>query len=64
MTSVQKERLIFTLENLYDHMGTTLDILVAHKEEVPEVDQWINDLESDMGIITEWTDFLREYNSN
>nr|DAK14964.1 MAG TPA: hypothetical protein [Caudoviricetes sp.] len=31
MTSVQKERLIFTLENLYDHMGTTLDILVAHK---------------------------------
>ena len=45
-------------------MGTTLDILVAHKEEVPEVDQWINDLESDMGIITEWTDFLREYDSN
>lgn len=64
MTSVQKERLIFTLENLYDHMSTTLDILVAHKEEVPEVDQWINDLESDMGIITEWTDFLREYDSN
>lgn len=63
MTSAQKERLIFRLENLYDSMGNTVDILVSHRDEVPEVDQWVDDLESDMGIITEWIDFLRDYDN-
>lgn len=63
MTSVQKERLILRLENLYDSMGNTVDILVSHRDEVPEVDQWVDDLESDMGILTEWIDFLRDYNN-
>lgn len=63
MTSVQKERLILRLENLYDSMGNTVDILVSHRDEVPEVDQWVDDLESDMGILTEWIDFLRDYDN-
>lgn len=63
MTSAQKERLIFRLENLYDSMGNTVDILVSHRDEVPEVDQWVDDLESDMGILTEWIDFLRDYDN-
>ena len=63
MTSAQKERLIFRLENLYDNMGKTVDILVSHRDEVPEVDQWVDDLESDMGILTEWIDFLRDYDN-
>lgn len=63
MTSVQKERLIFRLENLYDSMGNTVDILVSHRDEVPEVDQWVDDLESDMGILTEWINFLRDYDN-
>jgi hypothetical protein len=44
-------------------MGNTVDILVSHRDEVPEVDQWVDDLESDMGIITEWIDFLRDYDN-
>lgn len=63
MTSAQKERLILRLENLYDSMGNTVDILISHRDEVPEVDQWVDDLESDMGILTEWIDFLRDYNN-
>ena len=63
MTTSQKERLIFRLENLYDSMGNTVDILVSHRDEVPEVDQWVDDLESDMGILTEWINFLRDYNN-
>ena len=63
MTSAQKERLILRLENLYNNMGNTVDILVSHRDEVPEVDQWVDDLESDMGILTEWIDFLRDYNN-
>lgn len=63
MTSVQKERLILRLENLYDSMGNTVDILVSHRDEVPEVDQWVDDLESDMGILTEWINFLRDYDN-
>lgn len=63
MTSAQKERLIFRLENLYDSMGATVDILISHRDEVPEVDQWVDDLESDMGILTEWINFLRDYNN-
>lgn len=63
MTSAQKERLILRLENLYDSMGNTVDILVSHRDEVPEVDQWVDDLESDMGILTEWIDFLRDYDN-
>nr|DAS57184.1 MAG TPA: hypothetical protein [Caudoviricetes sp.] len=63
MTSAQKERLILRLENLYDSMGNTVDILVSHRDEVPEVDQWVDDLESDMGILTEWINFLRDYNN-
>lgn len=63
MTSVQKERLILRLENLYDSMGNTVDILVSHRDEVPEVDQWVDDLESDMGILTEWINFLRYYDN-
>lgn len=63
MTSAQKERLILRLENLYDNMGNTVDILVSHRDEVPEVDQWVDDLESDMGILTEWIDFLRDYDN-
>ena len=63
MTSVQKERLIFRLENLYDSMGNTVDILASHRDEVPEVDQWVDDLESDMGILTEWINFLRDYDN-
>ncbi len=63
MTSAQKERLIFRLENLYDSMGNTVDILVSHRDEVPEVDQWVDDLESDMGILTEWINFLRDYDN-
>ena len=63
MTSAQKERLIFRLENLYDSMGNTVDILVSHRDEVPEVDQWVDDVESDMGILTEWINFLRDYDN-
>lgn len=63
MTSAQKERLIFRLENLYDSMGNTVDILISHRDEVPEVDQWVDDLESDMGILTEWINFLRDYDN-
>lgn len=63
MTSAQKERLILRLENLYDSMGNTVDILVSHRDEIPEVDQWVDDLESDMGILTEWINFLRDYNN-
>jgi|GEM_PF-895816 len=63
MTSAQKERLILRLENLYDNMGNTVDILVSHRDEVPEVDQWVDDLESDMGILTEWINFLRDYDN-
>lgn len=63
MTSAQKERLIFRLENLYDSMGNTVDILVSHRDEVPKVDQWVDDLESDMGILTEWINFLRDYDN-
>nr|DAX62325.1 MAG TPA: hypothetical protein [Caudoviricetes sp.] len=63
MTSAQKERLILRLENLYDSMGNTVDILVSHRDEVPEVDQWVDDLESDMGILTEWINFLRDYDN-
>ena len=63
MTTSQKERLILRLENLYDSMGNTVDILVSHRDEVPEVDQWVDDLESDMGILTEWINFLRDYNN-
>lgn len=63
MTSVQKERLILRLENLYDSMGNTVDILVSHRDEVPEADQWVDDLESDMGILTEWINFLRDYDN-
>lgn len=63
MTSAQKERLILRPENLYDSMGNTVDILVSHRDEVPEVDQWVDDLESDMGILTEWINFLRDYDN-
>ena len=63
MTFAQKERLILRLENLYDSMGNTVDILVSHRDEVPEVDQWVDDLESDVGILTEWINFLRDYDN-
>ncbi len=64
MIPPHRERAALALENLYDVMGSTINILMINRDDIPDVDQWINDLEADMEVIAEWTDALRDNTNN
>jgi hypothetical protein len=64
MIPSHRERAALALENLYDVMGSTINILMINRDDIPDVDQWINDLEADMEVIAEWTDALRDNTNN
>lgn len=64
MIPPHRERAAFALENLYDVMNSTVNILMINRDDIPDVDQWINDLEADMEVIAEWTDALRDNTNN
>jgi len=63
MIPPHRERAALALENLYDVMGSTINILMINRDDIPDVDQWIDDLEADMEVIAEWTDILRDNNN-
>lgn len=63
MIPPHRERAALALENLYDVMGSTINILMINRDDIPDVDQWIDDLEADMEVIAEWTDTLRDNNN-
>lgn len=64
MIPPHRERAALALENLYDVMGSTINILMINRDDIPDVDQWIDDLEADMEVIAEWTDALRDNTNN
>jgi hypothetical protein len=69
MIPPHRERAAFALENLHDVMGSTINILMINRDDIPDVDQWIvdqwiDDLEADMEVIAEWTDALRDNTNN
>ena len=64
MMTPNRERAALALENLYDVMNSTVNILMINRDDIPDVDQWIDDLESDMEIVAEWTDALRDDTNN
>ena len=64
MIPSHRERAAFALENLYDIMNSTINILMINRDDIPDVDQWIDDLEADMEVIAEWTDALRDNTNN
>lgn len=64
MIPPHRERAALALENLYDVMNSTINILMINRDDIPDVDQWINDLEADMEVIAEWTDALRDNTNN
>jgi hypothetical protein len=64
MIPSHRERAALALENLYDVMGSTINILMINRDDIPDVDQWIDDLEADMEVIAEWTDALRDNTNN
>lgn len=64
MIPSHRERAALALENLYDVMNSTINILMINRDDIPDVDQWIDDLEADMEIIAEWTDALRDNTNN
>ena len=64
MIPPHRERAALALENLYDVMSSTVNILMINRDDIPDVDQWIDDLEADMEVIKEWTDALRDNTNN
>lgn len=64
MIPSHRERAALALENLYDVMNSTINILMINRDDIPDVDQWIDDLEADMEVIAEWTDALRDNTNN
>lgn len=64
MIPPHRERAALALENLYDVMNSTVNILMINRDDIPDVDQWIDDLEADMEVIAEWTDALRDNTNN
>lgn len=64
MIPPHRERAALALENLYDVMNSTVNILMINRDDIPDVDQWIDDLEADMEVIKEWTDALRDNTNN
>lgn len=64
MIPSHRERAALALENLYDVMNSTVNILMINRDDIPDVDQWIDDLEADMEVIAEWTDALRDNTNN
>ena len=64
MIPPHRERAALALENLYDVMSSTINILMINRDDIPDVDQWIDDLEADMEVIAEWTDALRDNTNN
>ena len=64
MIPSHRERVALALDNLYDVMNSTINILMINRDDIPDVDQWIDDLEADMEVITEWTDALRDNTNN
>lgn len=64
MIPPHRERAALALENLYDVMSSTINILMINRDDIPDVDQWIDDLEADMEVIKEWTDALRDNTNN
>lgn len=64
MIPPHRERAALALENLYDVMSSTINILMINRDDIPDVDQWIDDLEADMEVIKEWTDALSDNTNN
>ena len=47
MIPPHRERAALALENLYDVMSSTINILMINRDDIPDVDQWIDDLEAE-----------------
>lgn len=56
----QRKKAVLALWRLYKAMSNTVDSLIINREDIPSADQWINDLESDMKVVKEWTSALSD----
>ena len=56
----QRKKAVLALWKLYKAMSNTVDSLIINREDIPSVDQWINDLESDMKVVKEWISELSD----